>query len=229
MKKYICIFIIFTMIFTGTVALARSDMSEWASSEVVQAIDMGFVPAELQKDYINNITRAEFAYMSVAYLAFLYHTDVDGAMKIYCDTHTDESGEKISIAKNVFLDCDDRNVLYAYTMKIVRGKSNDVFDPNGLVTREEAAAMLMRTLFVYGGGLKHSQKITELEAFEDYNDISNWALSDVQYVWELDIMKGVSNTEFSPKKYTTREQSIIAFLRLYNFGMHPNVKKFALK
>ena len=59
------------MIFTGTVALARSDMSEWASSEVVQAIDMGFVPAELQKDYINNITRAELWHILHFYIILM--------------------------------------------------------------------------------------------------------------------------------------------------------------
>lgn len=217
MKKLILYIIVCTIMITSITAQAQGDISDWAKGEVNQALEMGFVPKEIQNNYTKDITRSEFAKMAVSYLAFLYQTDNDGMVKIYCDTHITENGEKVSPAENIFTDCDERDVLYAYTMRIVKGRDEGIFDPDGLITREEAAAMLMRTLFVYGGGLKHSKRVAEeFELYSDYKDISAWALSDVQYVWDLDIMKGVSEMEFSPKTNYTREQSIVTFLRLYN-------------
>ncbi len=232
MKRVALVLMIFLLAFINTAAYAQENISEWAEPEVRQALDMGFVPDELQSGYTENITRADFAKMAVAYLAFLYQTDNDGMVKLYCDTKLDSNGQnlilenELAAAEKAFTDCDESDVHYAYIMNIVKGKGDGIFDPAGLITREEAAAMLMRTLFVYGGGLKHGPEIEELEKYSDYDTISDWALSDVQYVWKLGIMKGVSETEFSPKAYYTKEQSIITFLRLYNnYWLHPVIEK----
>ena len=217
MKNRLPIITIILLSVISTVASTSADMSDWAESEIKPALDMGFVPHKIQENYKNNITRAEFAELAVSYLAVLYNTNTDGVVKIYCDTHITGTGENVSLAKNVFTDCDDMENLYAYTMGIVKGREEGIFDPDGLITREEAAAMIMRTLFVYGGGLKHGRRVAEEFAlYSDYSEISAWALSYVEYVWELDIMKGVSETEFSPKTSCSREQAIAIFLRLFN-------------
>ncbi len=221
MKRTILLIMVFLLAFTNIIVCAQTDISEWAKPEVSQAVKMGFVPNELQTDYTDNITRAEFAKMAVSYLAFMYQTDNYGMVKIYCDTKTLNEQklileEELALAEKAFTDCDELDVYYAYIMRIVKGKGDGIFDPNGLITREEAATMLMRTLFVYGGGLKHGPEIEEFEKYSDYDTISDWALSDVQYVWKLNIMKGVSETEFSPKTNYTKEQSVVTFLRLYN-------------
>lgn len=222
MRRTLLIIMVFLLVFTNTMVYAQENISEWAEPEVSQALEMGFIPNELQSGYTDNITRAEFAKIAVSYLAFLYQTDNAGAVKIYCDTKINGNGqnlileEELALAQKAFLDCDDLDVHYAYIMHIVKGKGDGIFDPDGLITREEAATMLMRTLFVYGGGLKHGPEIEEFEKYSDYDTISLWALSDAQYVWELNIMKGISETEFSPKTHCTKEQSIVMFLRLYN-------------
>lgn len=231
MKKIILVIMVYVLVFTNIIVYAQENISEWAKPEMNQALEMGFVPNEIKSNYTENITRAEFAKMAVSYLAFLYQTDNDGIVKIYCDTKT-HNGDKLKLedeldlAKKAFIDCDERDVLYAYVMHIVNGKGDGIFDPDGLITREEAATMLMRTLFVYGGGLKHGPEIEELEKYSDYDTISDWALSDVQYVWKLNVMNGVSETEFSPKTYYTKEQSIVTFVRLYNnYWIRPVIEK----
>ncbi len=230
MNRAILCIMVFLIAFVNTIVCAQEKISGWAEREVTQALDMGFVPYELQKGYTDNITRAEFAKIAVSYLAFLYKTNNYGIVKMYCDRKS-YNGENINIseelaaAEKAFTDCNETDVYYAYIMHIVKGKGEGTFDPNGLITREEAASMLIRTLFVYGGGLKHGPEIEELEKYSDYADISEWALSNVQFVWKLDIMKGVSETEFSPKAYFTKEQSIISFLRLYNnYWVRPVIK-----
>lgn len=230
MKKIILVIMVYVLAFTNIV-YAQENISEWAKLEMNQALEMGFVPNEIKSNYTENITRVEFAKMAVSYLAFLYQTDNDSIVKIYCDTktlngHKLKLEDELSLAEKAFIDCNERDVLYAYVMHIVYGKGDGIFDPNGLITREEAATMLMRTLFVYGGGLKHGPEVEEFEKYSDYDTISDWALSDVQFVWKLNVMKGVSEIEFSPKTYYTKEQSIVTFLRLYNnYWIRPVIEK----
>ena len=54
-----------------------------------------------------------------------------------------------------------------------------------------------------------------LAAYSDRDKISDWAEDAAAFVIENEVMRGVSETEFSPGSYYTREQCYITFLRLY--------------
>lgn len=52
-------------------------------------------------------------------------------------------------------------------------------------------------------------------SYADESEISDWAKSSVACMNVMGIMKGVSETEFSPKEPYTVEQAIAAMVRLY--------------
>ena len=63
MKKLLCFLMITAMILTTTLCAVNADngMSEWAAAEIEEAVELGIVAENLQKDYQKNITREEFA------------------------------------------------------------------------------------------------------------------------------------------------------------------------
>lgn len=155
----------------------------------------------LQKDYQNNITRREFCTLSIQFLKQILATDpeLDGIMDI-------------DLGKSPFTDVDDPAVTWAYYLEIVSGTGGGRFNPNGQITRQEAAAMLTNmagNVFGLNVGAKSSN-------FNDRGQISDWAKGSVDFVYEYGIMSGTGNNAFAPQSPYTREQSIVTILRMYN-------------
>lgn len=73
---------------------------------------------------------------------------------------------------NVFNDVstDEGYISVAYTLGIINGKSDTIFDPEGLALREEGAAMMMR---LYD---KYNSSLNEIHGFYA---ISSWAQKDI--------------------------------------------------
>ena len=100
----------------------------------------------------------------------------------------------------------------AYHLGIVNGISETEFKPDGEITRQEAAAMLMRVYKNY----TQMEKISGEFKFSDDKDIAEWAQEDVYSINSLGIMQGVGENIFDPLNGYTVEQAIITFWRLYN-------------
>lgn len=54
--------------------------------------------------------------------------------------------------------------------------------------------------------------------YNDENEISDWAVNAVKSMYEMGIMKGINDYDFSPKGKYTVEQAIATMLRLYECG-----------
>lgn len=117
---------------------------------------------------------------------------------IFCDLNSDTSFENSII-----------NV--AYAIGIVNGISDTEFNPDGNITRQEAAAMLMRIYKNYGAMEDENKKYL----FVDDAEIDDWAKGDVYSINVLGVMQGVGEDIFAPKEGYTVEQAIATFLRLY--------------
>ena len=100
----------------------------------------------------------------------------------------------------------------AYHLGIVNGISETEFKPDGEITRQEAAAMLMR---VYKNYAKTEQTAAGFK-FADDSDIADWAKEDVYSINSLGIMQGVGENTFAPLERYTVEQSLATFWRLYD-------------
>lgn len=218
MKK--TLFLLFTIlfIFHSTAYASGTEISAWAQAEVEETIQLGIVPVDMQNDYQNNITRAEFAKIAVMFVARHFDMEVDELIEWYLSVHVDSNGNQPPFLESTFSDIEDSEYKYyiqcANSMYIVYGRGDGVFDPDAFITREEAATMLLRVYFCYGGGVKLGPKSEGVDAFYDVAEISSWADSAVRYMYQWDVMKGVSDIQYAPKLYYTKEQCYITLLRL---------------
>ncbi|MCI9626246.1 MAG: hypothetical protein HFI90_05630 [Clostridia bacterium] len=165
--------------------------SSWAEADISNAITLGFVPQELQSKFVQATTRAEFCSLAVA----LYET---------------KTGNTIT-KRTTFNDTKDENVEKAAAIGVVSGVGNNMFEPDGQLTREQAATMLSRLSEVIGCPLTN-----QTTDFADMGSISSWAAEAVGKVQAAGIMSGVGDNMFEPQGLYTREQSIITMLRLHN-------------
>lgn len=202
------VILLITLIFAVLPATALANgPSPWAADQVNAAINAGLVPISLQSNYNQSTTRAEFAALAVA----LYETATGS-----------EITERMS-----FNDTDDVNVQKIGGLGVVTGVGSGNFDPNGTLTREQAAVMLDRL-----AGLFEINAHNIFPRFDDNQEISDWAVSAVGHMQAREIMSGVGDNMFSPRGAYTREQSIITILRLFELvqessgtgtGVHINI------
>ena len=155
-----------------------------ASRHVVKGIDENnFAPN-------NNITRAQFATLLVRAL------DLDLA---------GEAVDFRDLAKGAWY---EESVLIAASHGIVKGFNNE-FDPNGQISREAMATMIVR-------GLKLTDKETEYLPTEVKftDEISKWASDYVSIAYKEGIVTGFSEVEFGSRLNATRAQAAVMIYRL---------------
>ena len=167
--------------------------SSWATAEVNESIRLGLVPRHLQSAYASPITRAEFCALAVAH-------------------YEKARGAEITVRKT-FDDTADVNVQKMAALGVVLGVGGNRFDPNGLLTREQAAVILDRLAIVVGKPLPVLPG-----SFGDMTSIASWARESVGKVQAGGIMDGTGSNNFTPKMSYSREQSIVTLLRLWKYG-----------
>ena len=165
--------------------------SSWAVPYVTRAIDLGLVPQNLQSNYTQAITRAEFAALAV----YLYET---------------ATGSEI-MGRTEFNDTTDENVEKMGYLRVVTGVGDGNFAPNQTLTREQAATMLSRLATAIGTALPQAAP-----DFADNANIASWAFDAVGQMQATGIMGGLPDGRFDPHGAYTREQSIITVLRLFD-------------
>ena len=92
-------------------------------------------------------------------------------------------------------------------------KTGIVFAPTDFITREEAATILGRIASYLN--IKSKEEIPYAN-YSDGSIISDWARVAVHEMYQLGVMKGINETEFSPKGDYTVEQTIATLVRLYD-------------
>lgn len=182
------------------VYVLRTAPSQWAQSEVQRAIDLKLVPNDLQVNYQAYISREEFCELLAQMLEVRYRIELDELVEAY-------GGKEVA-----FTDTDSEMVEGIAALGIVSGRGDGVFDPDGRITRQEAAVMLANTIKVFG-----TEKIgTAVGTFRDQDSIASWAVNGVTTVSQLGIMGTTGNNEFSPLGTYSREQAIVTVLRVYD-------------
>ncbi|MBR0139112.1 MAG: S-layer homology domain-containing protein [Firmicutes bacterium] len=177
--------------------------SQWALPELAEADRLGLIPDCLKgQDLTKKITRAEFAAVSVKVFEALANAKAEPA------------------AENPFRDTADPEVLKAFNVGITDGKNSagDLFGPDDLLTREQAATMLTRvwkkvnfsgwTLKTDGEFDAQFKKAYTMPArFSDDEKISSWAYDSVYFMAANHIVEG-SNGAFSPRAVTDAEKAM---------------------
>ena len=183
------VLLVFVLV-TSTVAVQPiyGSPSSWAVNYVNTAISQGLVPTNLQSNYTQPATRAEFSALAVA----LY-----------------ENQRGTIAGRMQFSDTNNVNVQKAAYIGIVTGVGNNNFAPNNTITRQEAAVMISNLAEAIGQPLPASSP-----TFADANQFSSWAVNGVGQVQAAGIMGGVGNNRFDPQGLYTREQSTVSIVRL---------------
>lgn len=168
--------------------------SPWAQTDVDDAIALSLVPVPLQAGYTMPATRAEFCALAVK----LFET---------------VKGREIT-ERRQFADTEDINIQKMGGLQVVSGVGGDLFSPEGIITREQAAVILANLMRAMGLPVSNQAPPT----FADNADISTWATTAVGGIAAASVMRGGGNNTFSPKGTYTREQSIITLIKLYYFN-----------
>jgi S-layer homology domain. len=90
-------------------------------------------------------------------------------------------------------------------MGIVKGKSQDKFDPDGYITRAEFTALLVRVM-----GLENTSANGNI--FDDVKP-EDWFYSAVYAAYQKGLVKGITEHSFEPNKNITREEMAVLIAR----------------
>lgn len=115
------------------------------------------------------------------------------------------------MANYPFKDTNDYDVIAAQALNIINGRGDGEFDPMNTISRQESAALLMRT----GKFLGDKSKV-EANKFRDQKDIYPYAKEAVNYVSSVGVMQGIEGNKFAPHSNYTREQAYMTIYRLFN-------------
>ncbi len=176
-------------------APVAAEPSAWAAEEVNAAIAAGLVPEELQAAYTNGISRGQLALMLSSLLT--------------------KTGATLPVAgEAAFTDTTDANVLAAANLGIINGYKQDdgtfMFKPENTLKRSEMAAIINRVAKVLGA------ETTGFDAEVKFEDpAAHWCNSELGYPVHMGIVKGTSDTTFSPENTLTVEQTIMMVYRTF--------------
>lgn len=178
-----------------------STVSQWAAADIESANENRIIPSEFKDaDMSKEISRLDFAAAAVKLYEKIYNI------------------ETVSEKENPFTDTNDRNASKAKKLGIIQGVSENEFDPNAMLTREESATILYRIISgknVLASGTR--------ENFADNENISDWARDSVYNMSFNDIIRGKENNMFFPKEQLTYEECIVLGLRVLNLCNLQNI------
>ncbi len=221
--------------------------SSWAKSHVERAIEYNLVPERLRNNYQKVMTREEFASLLVQTVLSSQRITSDCVDRPESDVDfytVDTIVTRENILKQVkvldfnFKDTQSEDVKLAYIMGFVSGTSDTTFDPDKLLTRQDAATMLS----CYGSPESTRFNADEFDDYYDrYTDLDKaapWARDAVNLAFLRHIIDGdaseADRSIKSKKKITlnplgqlTREQAIVMMDKLIfyeEFAAFPPVR-----
>ncbi|MGE7811184.1 leucine-rich repeat protein [Lysinibacillus capsici] len=102
-----------------------------------------------------------------------------------------------------------KEVQALYEADIITGYTDGTFGEGRTITRQEAAAMIVRMLEYMGVNTKSTEKI----ALADMNQVSDYANKAVQYLVTQDVLVSGQDTYFNPLNNLTRAQMAKVLMR----------------
>ncbi|XID92994.1 DUF5722 domain-containing protein [Paenibacillaceae bacterium WGS1546] len=99
---------------------------------------------------------------------------------------------------------------------LVSGYPDRTFDPNGQITREQMAVMILGALKLSG---KEVPRIDDkqLERFVDHTEVSGWARDEVSQLLVAQVIQGTSKTELGAREHATRAEAAMMLKRMLQY------------
>lgn len=173
-----------------------STASSWAQDDIKEAVSLNLAGSEVLGDFQQPINRMHIAGLMV---------------KLYEKLTGQAAPEATS---NPFKDTDDPQVLQAYELSMIQGKSADAFAPYDNANRQQISLILWR--FLHLQGLVGLVPVKSYTPFADSEEIAAWAAEAVDYNAAIGLLKGRSNNRFAPVSEMTREEAIVLIKRVYD-------------
>lgn len=195
----VCIILFSTSFYT--VSNAEDTPSDWSKEILDEIFKSKILDEKLNSKFRQNVTRKEFAYLSVVLLEKI-------------------SGEKLTKSKEVFKDSDDEFVLKARNHNLIKGYEDGSFRPDKNINRAEVCKLFINVL-------RESNNHIEKEDFKLFNDdleIPIWAKADVYAARDLSIVEGRGDNLFDAGAFTTREEALVMFNRVYKKFVRPSAE-----
>jgi hypothetical protein len=101
----------------------------------------------------------------------------------------------------------------AFNKGVINGVSSTRFDPEGGLTREQAATILIRALGLEGR-VQDNQTLTK---YKDQAKISSYAKASVSEATRIGLLQGHANGTFSPQGKLTRAESAVVLTRFLDY------------
>lgn len=166
--------------------------NHWAKNEIEDFYNLGFIHGDANSNEFrpdDPITRAEFVKIFNRYFGL---TKTSG--KTFDDTMNHWAKREIDIA---------------FTNGVANGVSENLFNPDIPIKRQEVAKMISNYKKI------SDNKIDKINKFSDFNNVSPWAIQEVEGVLEAGYMKGDkgSNT-FRPIDNITRAETVVTLSRI---------------
>lgn len=185
--------------FSNTVSLGvlpyYSNSSAWATKDLDRAVELGLITDKVRKDMNKSITREEF-------------------MEVIVNLYEKQEGADIKYKEKVFSDTNNPEILKAAALGITSGIGEGKFGPNNLITRQEIAVAINRLVDRLYPNFKYELK-SPID-FKDAKEIASWSKKSIEMVNNYGIMIGSGEGNFMPLKNTTKEETVISILRLWD-------------
>lgn len=204
----------------GAFAADKRTLSAWAVEEIQRAegyglLDVGELKADsdaaapVVTDWRRPITREGFVRFALSYAAVMNHSERDGFQIAVNALLADYAPD--GTLESPFSDDRSQEAIAAHALGIVQGREDGTFDPNALITRQEAATMLCRAYAACAGA---SPEAEDAAPFADEADIAPWAAEAVHVLRGRNVLLGMEDGRFEPQGNFTVEQCAACFLRL---------------
>lgn len=180
------------------------ETADWAFGEVSRAIESRLVPARLQNQYFAAASREDFGVLAVSLLQQVRGKDMEALL---LEQHQSLYEQ---VAASPFTDTQRPELVAAHSLGLIQGVGNGRYEPYGLVSRQDAAVLLMRTAQFLG----LSAEAAPLD-FSDRGEISAYAREAVDFASSLGLLNGVGEGRFAPREHYTRQQAYISMNRLF--------------
>lgn len=176
-----------------------TDLSTHAYAiESIEALSAkGIVKGITQTEYApgNTLTRAQLAALLVRMFGFTETADI---------THFAD------VSQNDWFYADVRA---AYAAGVIKGVSDTSFNPNGVVTREQTAVMIMRALSASNTPMKEITD-TAYPFSEDEAQASDYAKESICEMYNLGLIQGVAEGRFAPQASLIRADIACILFRI---------------
>ncbi len=199
-KRLISLLLAGILLLPGVLQPAQASnlkLSDWATNDYHLANEYGILNwFQRDTDFTVPITRAEFCDM-----VFSVVKSADHNLRNELDV----------CRPDPFTDTDRYSVFCLEQLGIAKGVGNGRFDPQGTLTREQAATFMARAAEI----IDFTYIPEETTPFTDEDRISDWAKDAAGTMQEAGLIIGTDQGAFLPGQYLTREQAAAILVRFY--------------